>query len=126
MADNEIVKSSGQSSGELIPQPHGGALKPGAGGGKQPGAGRPPSWFRQEARRLLAEQTDINGKRRARIEFAAAVLDGEFAEASVKDRLKAWAELMKIGVPTQQEVSGPDGDPVAVEMTVRFVKPDVG
>lgn len=112
-------------SSALVPQPHGGALLPGAGGGPQPGAGRPPSWFREEARRLLAEKSSVNGKRRARLEFAARVLDGEFEEATIADRMKAWAELVKVAVPQRTEVTGEDGTPIAVDMTVRFVRPPV-
>ena len=42
-------KPSGKPSA-LIPQPHGGALLPGAGGGPQPGSGRPPSALREAFR----------------------------------------------------------------------------
>lgn len=73
---------------------------------------------------MLAEKVDINGKRRARIEFAAAVLDGEFAEASVSDRLKAWQELVKIAAPQGVEISGPDGGPVPHAILVKLVRPD--
>lgn len=59
--------SSAQSSGAKpkrapIPQKHGGALIPGAGGGAQPGAGRPPSIVRDalresgDARRWVLEE----------------------------------------------------------------------
>jgi hypothetical protein len=117
-------KPSALSSGmELVPQPHGGALVPGAGGGPQPGSGRPPSWFRERCRELLAEDIDLNGKRIKRIEFAAAVMDGEVPEASAADRLRAWQELVKIGIPTQTELSGPDGTAVPVEVVIRLQRP---
>lgn len=35
-----------------MPQPHGGALVPGAGGGPQPGSGRPPGPFKALLRRI--------------------------------------------------------------------------
>lgn len=54
------AKSSGKSTGRaLIPQPHGGALQPGAGGGTQPGAGRPPSVIRERLRGTFSERIAI-------------------------------------------------------------------
>ena len=44
------TKSSKKSSVGVV-QPHGGMLIPGAGGGPQPGAGRPPSSFRKLCRK---------------------------------------------------------------------------
>jgi hypothetical protein len=42
------AKSSGKSSARVgVPQEHGGVLIPGAGGGAQPGAGRPKNEFKQ-------------------------------------------------------------------------------
>lgn len=53
-------QSSGKSSGRApVPQPHGGALIPGAGGGTQPGAGRPPSLLREQLRGSFAERRAI-------------------------------------------------------------------
>lgn len=37
-----------------VPQPHGGALIPGAGGGRQPGAGRPRDELREQFRDVLS------------------------------------------------------------------------
>ena len=51
-------KSSVKSSVRVW-QPHGGALVPGAGGGRQPGAGRPPSEIRQAARLAFAERLHV-------------------------------------------------------------------
>jgi hypothetical protein len=51
----------------LVPQPHGGALSPGAGGGAQPGAGRPPSVLRDKLRGSYGE----------RIQFLDDVIDGK-------------------------------------------------
>ena len=50
-------KPSAKPSG-LIPQPHGGALLPGAGGGPQPGPGRPPSVLREAFRADLEEMRE--------------------------------------------------------------------
>ena len=48
-------KSSVESSVEMVPQPHGGALLPGAGAGKQPGAGRPSNELRNSLRGILED-----------------------------------------------------------------------
>jgi hypothetical protein len=39
-----------------VPQPHGGALVPGAGGGPQPGSGRPPNEFKARCRELASSE----------------------------------------------------------------------
>lgn len=63
-----VDKSSAHPSGRLmVPQPHGGALVPGAGGGPQPGSGRPPSELR---RRLVGSLTE-------RVTIAEAMADGK-------------------------------------------------
>jgi hypothetical protein len=118
------AKPSAKTSA-LVPQPHGGALLPGAGGGPQPGGGRPPSWFREEARRLLLEKPTVNGKRRTRLEFAARVLDGDFPEATVADRLKAWKELVAIGVPNRVEHTGANGEAVRFVLDIPRPEPYV-
>ncbi len=46
-------KPSGKPSAQLVPQDHGGALLPGAGGGPQPGSGRHPSKLRGSLRAIL-------------------------------------------------------------------------
>lgn len=43
---------------EPVPQPHGGALVPGAGGGPQPGSGRPPDQWKA-ALRALADRQEV-------------------------------------------------------------------
>lgn len=94
-------KTSGKTSGrKLIPQPHGGALLPGAGGGPQPGAGRPPSVIRERLRGSFAE----------RIKILEAIADDP--EVSPSDRVKAIDMLAKYGLGTRQEVTGPDGEPL--------------
>lgn len=74
--------SSAQSSGAKpkrapIPQKHGGALIPGAGGGAQPGAGRPPSIVRDALRQsgdqrrwVLEEIADGKPVQHTRVRFA--------------------------------------------------------
>ncbi len=67
-SDQPSAKPSGDKpKREGIPQPHGGVLIPGAGGGPQPGSGRPRSAIRKE---LL----DGFG---ARVKFYNDVIDGE-------------------------------------------------
>ena len=46
-------KPSAKPSVEMVPQEHGGALLPGAGGGPQPGSGRPPNELRGTLREIL-------------------------------------------------------------------------
>ena len=49
-----MAKDNGKPSVKpSVPQPHGGALVPGAGGGPQPGAGRPPNELRSSMRAIL-------------------------------------------------------------------------
>lgn len=55
MPRKSSVKSSVKTRRAPVPQPHGGALVPGAGGGTQPGAGRPPQWLKDRADNLLAD-----------------------------------------------------------------------
>lgn len=60
-------KSSDQSSGKKrrrdpVPQPHGGALIPGAGGGPQPGAGRPRSAIRNDLLKSFDERAQFLGQ----------------------------------------------------------------
>jgi len=45
--------SGGKKAREMVPQPHGGALLPGAGGGPQPGSGRPRDEVRAKFRELV-------------------------------------------------------------------------
>ena len=45
--------------GKLVRQPHGGALLPGAGGGPQPGSGRPPSAIREVARLAFSDRIPV-------------------------------------------------------------------
>ena len=91
-------KSSAQPSGnkserQLVPQPHGGALLPGAGGGPQPGSGRPPSELRERLKGSLAERVKI-------IEEIADEITH-----SPADRLRAIDLLAKYGLGTKEEIT---------------------
>ena len=49
---------NGKTSGKpWVPQPHGGALVPGAGGGPQPGAGRPPDEWKRRLQALASRES---------------------------------------------------------------------
>ena len=78
-------KSSGKPS---VPQPHGGALVPGAGGGRGPGAGRPPSRIRQALRQSFED----------RIRLLEEIADGPEGKTTVGDRLRALDILAKYGL----------------------------
>ena len=58
-------RKSATSRGQVIPQPHGGALVPGAGRGPTPGApnaGRPPSEVRAALRQAFADRLDATAR----------------------------------------------------------------
>lgn len=79
-----------------VPQPHGGALVPGAGGGPQPGSGRPKSVVKA-ALRLSFEQ---------RIPVLEQIADD--AEEQAKDRIRAVDTLGKyseLGEPDEKDIS---------------------
>lgn len=91
-------KPSAQPSGkkterQLVPQPHGGALLPGAGGGPQPGSGRPPSELRERLKGSLAERVKIIEEIADEITHSAA------------DRLRAIDLLAKYGLGTKEEIT---------------------
>jgi hypothetical protein len=94
-ADSPAVKN-----GELVPQPHGGAIRRGAKKGNTPGTGRPPSEIRARLRGSFDERIKI-------LEEIA-----ESPESSASDRIRALDVLAKYGLGTQQEHSGPDGTPL--------------
>ena len=72
------AKSTGKRPLVLIPQPHGGAIAPGAGGGPQPGSGRPPDAFKALCRQLASgeitvEQVEAILKDKGHPQFMAAL-----------------------------------------------------
>jgi hypothetical protein len=81
------MKPSGKPSGRTpVPQPHGGALVPGAGGGPQPGSGRPPSAIRRTLRESFEERVNILGK----------ITDN--GDEMAADRIRAIDLLLKYGL----------------------------
>lgn len=81
------MKPSAKSSGRTpVPQPHGGALVPGAGGGRQPRSGRPPSAVKAACRESLGDCIEILGK----------IADDKTARAS--DRIRAIDVMAKYGL----------------------------
>lgn len=92
-------KSRKNSRHAPIPQPHGGALVPGAGRGPKPGApnaGRPPAAVRALLRESFA----------ARLPLAEAIADDP--KLFPADRLRALDMLARYGLGTTREVSVED------------------
>lgn len=57
-------KPSAKSSERIgVPQPHGGVLVPGAGGGPQPGSGRPKNEFKEWCKELLDDDSDVGSRK---------------------------------------------------------------
>lgn len=119
-------KPSADSSGQerdakgrrLVRQPHGGALVPGAGGGPQPGAGRPKDSTRELLRSLLRDQvapnavkvvaasTDADLHLRA-VDMFARVSEGKVEEVTivsddVRTRLLRQVEVITRLLPAEQ------------------------
>lgn len=117
MADNEIAgETTGPKVGELVPQPHGGALR--HGGTNAGGPGRPSDLFRERCRASL--------ERAKALEVAESIISGDILEEIGKDdagkpiygatkngdRIKAMEFLAKNGhgsPPQSLELSGPGG-----------------
>jgi len=72
-----------------VPHPHGGALVPGAGGGPQPGSGRPRSVIKAAVREGLAEQISV----------LTEIVDDELSRES--DRIRAIDLMAKYGLCTK-------------------------
>lgn len=92
------AKSTDESAGtkgrgELVRQPHGGALKRGPGGVTKPGTGRPASAIR----------TRLRGSFDERIAILEAIADDP--DASKSDRIKAIDMLGKYGLGAAQELT---------------------
>jgi hypothetical protein len=99
------AKSSGRKKREPIPQPHGGAIIPGAGGGPQPGAGRPTDEFKAMCRELVTRDATWKA-------VQAILKDPEHSH--YMSALK-WASEHGYGKPTETvEVTGKDGGPIQV------------
>ena len=90
--------------GKLIPQPHGGALLPGAGGGPQPGSGRPPDALR------AAFRNDLEGARERVQEILARKGEpcsecGRGGRAGDATVISIFDKLAKYGIGERKTVS---------------------
>lgn len=104
-------ESTARAVGEMIPQPHGGALR--NGGTNRGGSGRPPDEFKAEMGRIASSDEALAYLQRC----ALGEFGPKFAIAAQK-----YAAERKYGKPVQAiEVSGTDGNPVRTEIV--FVKP---
>lgn len=125
-------KTPVKNKGELVPQPHGGALRRGSRKGNTPGTGRPPSVIREQLRGSFADRIAIleaiaSGEAVEKVRFPDGTESEVMKSASVSDRLKALDLLAKYGLGTKQEVTGEDGEAIQVaHMAVHFVRPADG
>lgn len=101
-------ESTEKTTGALIPQPHGGALR--NGGTNKGGTGRPPSIIREQLRGSFADRVAVlekiaDGEAVAKMKAP----DGKETEiqvsADIGDRLKAIDMLAKYGLGTVKEIS---------------------
>lgn len=103
---------SGPGKGELVPQPHGGALK--RGGNTKPGTGRPPSEIRRAALRSLDQRlkvlNEIADKKTARdadriaaVKALASIgLGASMAMSEVRQKLEATVAMIEASLPEPQ------------------------
>jgi hypothetical protein len=99
--------------GELIPQPHGGAIR--YGGTNKGGPGRPPDEFKRAMRELASHDEVLSA-------VAKILRDPDHPQW-----LGAWKWATERGYgksPDNVEISGPGGGPVPHALVVKFVKPD--
>ena len=143
---SETTAKSTVPVGELVPQPHGGAIR--NGGTNKGGPGRPASALREALRgsfeeRMAVLESIVDGEPVQEISVPLAMIlkhahcpnCGEALKAdeaaslfvvNVKgkvsarpgDRIKSLDLMAKYGLGTTQEVSGPDGEAVPIEITV--------
>lgn len=99
--------STTKATAAPVPQPHGGALVPGAGGGAQPGAGRPPSVIRDGLRGSYAE----------RVRFLDDVVDGTVMQRA---EIPLIAVLPHVVCPNCGEHGQQPKDGIASLLTVSF------
>lgn len=105
------AKSTGRVVGELIPQPHGGALR--NGGPNAGGTGRPPSEIRKKLR----------GSFEDRVKVLEAIADD--TKASPADRMRALDLMGKYGLGTTMTETDTEGNDVTVRV-VRQARRAVG
>ena len=105
--------TSAPAAGELVPQPHGGALRHGSLPGNTPGSGRPPSEVRAACREsfyaripLLERIADGNGTDEQRISAIDKLgkygLSGAVSADDVRERLRATLNEIRIALPEEQ------------------------
>jgi hypothetical protein len=96
----------GKSNGELVTQPHGGALKR---GGRNVGAGRKPNQFR--------------AKLRTNIEVMRGDLYTAFRSKKTRlaDKIRIFEVFCKYGYGDKLEVTGADGEPLMPPSAVQVV-----
>lgn len=96
---------------ELVPQPHGGAIRRGN-PGNSGGAGRPPAWYRQLARSEIDKHELV--ERLAKIasgeigEIVESKDGREYCEAPLREQRGAIETLLKIGVGTSGMIAAED------------------
>lgn len=107
-----VVAKSGET---VVPQPHGGALRPFVAGQSPNPAGRPKG-----ISALVREQTREGAEV---VEFMVAVLRGR-RKAPLRLRMEAAAWLADRGfgkAPQPTELSGPEGAPLPLALVVREI-----
>jgi hypothetical protein len=92
---------------QLVAQSHGGALRKGGRRGNKGGAGRPPNWFRETARkltyskgllnRLAAIATGTVGEIHNAFDPATGQLVAQYTEAPTAVQIKAIELLLRAG-----------------------------
>ena len=102
------VETSGPVSGDIIPQPHGGALRHGGGNPKRNG-GRTPSKLRARMRGSLAK----------RIVIACQIADDP--ESTKPDKLRALDFLAKYGLGTTVTETDTDGNDAPRPQVIAYI-----
>jgi hypothetical protein len=119
-------KTSGETGGAtLVPQPHGGAIYSGGVPGHKGAGGRPPSAFRELARRIIED--------RGLVQRLADIADGSigeivelgdrriFCSTPIREQRGAIAELLKVGIPSGNEITREDVR-VRLAETIRIIR----
>lgn len=124
-------KTNGAINGNgLIPQPHGGALKPGGTKGHRGGGGRPPSIIREKCRTAFWKQLKLL-EQIAEGEALEIVKDATGREtemrksAPISERLKAVDLMAKYGLGTTVTETDTEGNDAPRSQVVVYI-PDNG
>ena len=103
------MSNNGKPSGKpLVRQPHGGALQPGAGGGPQPGSGRPSNEIRRSLREILDKG----------LPHLEEFVKGDRDDAKPADQLRAIEIAGKFGLDVKVDKSLVDELWQAIELHV--------